>query len=86
MPDPYPDVRYQPTESARNAADSLGISVSAAIHAVQNYDVRHPGRKAGQWWYAGRSPVGDTLRVLIQENLPANVIIITFHRQERPIS
>lgn len=82
MPDPYPNIRYQPTESARNAADSLGISVSSAIYAVRNYDVKHPGRKGGQWWYEGRSPTGDSLRVLIQENLPANVIIITFHQQE----
>ena len=82
MPDPYPDVRFQPTESARNASNSLGISISSAIHAVRNYDVKHPGRKNGQWWYEGRSPSGALLRVLIQENLPANVIIITFHQQE----
>ena len=82
MPDPYPDVRFQPTESARNAANSLGVSMDSAIHAVRNYDVKHPGRKEGQWWYEGHSPAGVNLRVLIQENLPANVIIITFHKRE----
>ena len=82
MPDPYPNVRYQPTDSARNAANSLGISLDSAIHSVRNYALKYPGRRDGQWWYEGRSPAGDSLRVLIQENLPANVIIITFHQQE----
>lgn len=82
MPGPYPNVRYSPRDSARNVANSLGISLDSAIHAVRNCDVKHPGRKRGQWRREGRSPSGDRLKVLIQEDLPAHVILITFHRQE----
>ena len=83
MPDPYPNARYLPTDSARNAANLLGISLDSAIYAVKNYEIKHPGRRGGQWWYVGRSPDGAALRILIQEDPPANqVTLITFHRQE----
>ena len=82
MPDPYPNARYLPTNSARNKANVLGISLDSAIYAVKNYEISHPGRQSGQWWYVGRSPGGDSLRILIQEDLPAHITLITFHRQE----
>ena len=40
MPGPYPNVRYLPTSSARNAANSLGISLDSATYAVRNYDIK----------------------------------------------
>lgn len=82
MPDPYPNARYLPTASARNTAHLLGISVNSAIYVVKNYEITYPGRISGQQWYVGRAPDGDSLRVLVRENLPAHIILITFHRQE----
>ena len=82
MPDPYPNARYLPTNTARNAVHSLGISIDSAIYVVKNYEIRHPGRSSGQWWYLGRDPGGDSLRVLVREDPPAHIILITFHRQQ----
>ena len=80
MPDPYPNARYLPTATARGVANASGISLNYAIYAVRNYDFRYPGRGNGQWWYEGRSPDGAALRILVQEDLPANqVILITYY-------
>ena len=80
MPDPYPNARYLPTNTARMVADSSSISLDHAIYAVRNYDIRYPERQNGRWWYEGRSPNGTVVKVLIQEDLPANqVILITYY-------
>jgi hypothetical protein len=77
VPENYPNVRFIPSQRARDALIEQNLTIQDAIYVVQSCNVSWPGHKPSQRWHRGTTLLGIDITVLTEDIGAGQILIIT---------